>query len=338
MIGFVHRTRSMDSVQPQQDQQITQDEFNSFFENLGPSMIQLQFPEENTDQHQNAHGHPAAQEEGTQGNVSYLPQMTAPPHTLRIATKGDRETLILRPIPHEAIAAARVADLVNQPLVSHTYNRLPNEAMNPSISSIANRMMELGAMPSQRMSEHTYGGHTFMNLPRSDIAQAFSETAPRLTTDQPPPRSSVLPHHSHTPEVQEMLQMLSWNPTEYVTEKTYPKKKRESRTKEMDLEKKKTTEKKRRSDMNYLIGRLKNILPPTNHKMTKLNILSASAEYMGKLQELTVRLLRENKDLRLQLQTDAGTQREKKRKASDQEQGAAENPSPYKYRTAAVSE
>lgn len=106
-------------------------------------------------------------------------------------------------------------------------------------------------------------------------------------------------HRSRSSEMEEILQLISWK-TDQHERVTAPKVKRESCTKESQQEKHKTAEKKRRNDMNELIERLKNLLPPSDSKdakMTKLAVLQDTAEYLCQVQDLCVKLLRENKNV-----------------------------------------
>jgi uncharacterized protein with von Willebrand factor type A (vWA) domain len=87
--------------------------------------------------------------------------------------------------------------------------------------------------------------------------------------------------------------------------------KRDIGNKESQQEKHKSAEKKRRSDMNDLIERLKSLLPPRlpsschvdkdKDKATKITILQEVVEYFSRIQTLALQLLKENSSLHSEL-------------------------------------
>eukprot|EP01089_Gocevia_fonbrunei_P012261 TRINITY_DN2846_c0_g1_i2.p1 TRINITY_DN2846_c0_g1~~TRINITY_DN2846_c0_g1_i2.p1 ORF type:complete len:307 (+),score=44.40 TRINITY_DN2846_c0_g1_i2:41-961(+) len=83
------------------------------------------------------------------------------------------------------------------------------------------------------------------------------------------------------------------------------KRKRTEETAEVRKERHNQAEKKRRSDMNGAIQKLKNMLPEQitkDRRLTKVDILTETADHLTQVQNLCAKLLAENKQLKAQLQ------------------------------------
>mmetsp|Transcript_24150 Transcript_24150/g.33863 ORF Transcript_24150/g.33863 Transcript_24150/m.33863 type:complete len:921 (+) Transcript_24150:34-2796(+) len=105
--------------------------------------------------------------------------------------------------------------------------------------------------------------------------------------------------------VDELEARLGWSTSEMNYGKS--KKRNSDSTKEIQQEKHKISEKQRRTEMNDLLDRLKQLLPHAHtaeaQKMTKIAILSDTVDYVTKLQELCKQLLQENRQLKAQHNT-----------------------------------
>lgn len=113
------------------------------------------------------------------------------------------------------------------------------------------------------------------------------------------------PSDTNKEDMQQLLEMISWNPVEHHIQKPLLNSHSKDEN-ENPLNKHKTSEKKRRDDMNEMIEKLRTILPINKDtKLTKLNILNETADYIERLQQLSLQLIKEKKELeKLQQKTE----------------------------------
>eukprot|EP01119_Soliformovum_irregulare_P013805 TRINITY_DN3709_c3_g1_i1.p1 TRINITY_DN3709_c3_g1~~TRINITY_DN3709_c3_g1_i1.p1 ORF type:complete len:759 (-),score=201.13 TRINITY_DN3709_c3_g1_i1:108-2357(-) len=98
-------------------------------------------------------------------------------------------------------------------------------------------------------------------------------------------------------------------------EKDPPLKRREQSSKERQLEKHKSAERRRREGTNEQIDYMKTQLPGEREaKLTKLSVLRATSDYVAKLEQFCLRMMQENDEIKRELDSNDSTSSRKRSK------------------------
>eukprot|EP01118_Nematostelium_gracile_P003110 TRINITY_DN1354_c0_g1_i2.p1 TRINITY_DN1354_c0_g1~~TRINITY_DN1354_c0_g1_i2.p1 ORF type:complete len:724 (-),score=123.95 TRINITY_DN1354_c0_g1_i2:31-2202(-) len=154
--------------------------------------------------------------------------------------------------------------------------------LGESPESVFGIPQDLGEM---KMNEEQFHLDAYLNEPESPLGSGDGSPASEGVYDSSPPQQIMEDGKS------ELLKRIEWSPEDF-SERSI-KRRRENRSREAQQEKHKSQEKKRRSDINRIIDRMRSTVPLPDSKLTKITVLHVVEEYLNRLETLCIQLLRQ---------------------------------------------